>query len=92
MGCVHKNLEPGRLLGCGEHELQGTAFRTLKNCIYLYISSARTRASVVLPRNPGSLIENGSEAHHPSYRMGSEDILPGVKPREADHSHLVQRL
>jgi hypothetical protein len=37
-------------------------------------------------------MENGSGGLPPSYQMGSEDTLPGIKPRKADHSPLVPRL
>ena len=93
MSCAREKLKLGRLLGCGEHELLGTAFKMLIISVYSCISlPARTRASPVSPLIPGSLMENGSEVHPPSYRMGSEDILPGIKPREADHSPLMPRL
>ena len=68
---------------------QSKCFKNLYICVSL---PARTRASLALSPNCSSRTENDSEAHPPSYRMGSEDILPGVKPREADNSPLVPRL
>jgi len=82
MSCAREKLKLGRLLGCGEHELLGTALKTLIKSVYVCISlPERTRASLVLPGISGSLTENGYEASPSSCRMGSEDILPGIKPQ-----------